>query len=114
MTYEKRIVVSLNDIRSISYECKACHAKVSFSPDKAFFPLDNCFQCKAQWVKGSPEYDSPGNYAGVSRQPPVSKLIAAIASVRDTDIAATNGFRVLFEFEETPTQSASQMSAPGQ
>jgi hypothetical protein len=113
MTYEKRIVVSLTDIHLISYECKACRAKVSFSPDKALPPAGNCFQCKSEWVKDRTEYESPGNYAGVMRQPPVSKLTAAIAAIRNPDIEAVHGFRVLLEFEEPSMRSVFQTSEPG-
>jgi hypothetical protein len=51
MTSERRIIARLTDIKLLSYECKKCGARVSFSPDSGPDAGDHCFQCNAEWYK---------------------------------------------------------------
>ncbi len=114
MTSERRIIVSLRDIKLISYECKKCGARVSFSPDAALDAGDFCFQCKQPWRNAMAQVDRVPMAVdmGMARQPTFFRLVQAVANMRNPEIEKTLGFRVLFEFEELPMQSVSQKSAP--
>jgi hypothetical protein len=108
MTSERRIMVSVADIKLISYECKKCKARVSFSPDSILEAASQCFQCRAPWtnaVIGENEQIGAVHYAALS---PARKLMTAIAGMRNPDVANSLGFRVLFEYEEPVMPSASQ------
>jgi hypothetical protein len=90
MTVERKIVVSTQDIKAISYECKACGAKVSFPPDKALDAMNQCFSCKTEWKKETPTVTREDGNA--------LKLAEAVAGLRMSE--QRYGFRVLFEFDE--------------
>jgi len=91
MTLERKIVVSTQDIKTISYECKTCGARVSFSPDKALDAMGQCFSCKAKWKEETPSVTREDGNA--------LKLAEAVAGLRMSE--QRYGFRVLFEFDET-------------
>jgi|SRR5712691_11411305 len=112
MTSERRIIVSLADIKLISYECKKCGARVSFSPDAVLGATELCFQCKHPWQ--SAYDDVPMPTPAYSVQSPTRKLSRAIASMRNPDVAGPLGFRILFEFEEPSMPLVSQTSTPRQ
>src|SRR5215467_4565302 len=103
MTSERRIVGSLQDIKSICYQCKKCGARVCFSPDASLEAASQCFQCRLKWV---PDFDntpvpipraSEYQYQSLSLS---MKLASVIAAFRNPEIAKTLGFHVLLEFEE--------------
>ncbi len=48
MTVERRIVVSLGDIRAVIFQCKTCATRVAVPPDK----LDEVRSYVAQWNPG--------------------------------------------------------------
>jgi hypothetical protein len=110
MTSERRIVVSLSDIKLVSYECKTCGAKISFAPDSKFDASNRCFQCKTEWRKDAPlaadfQPITPAEM-NASREAPSLRLMRAIADMRNPDIAGGYGFRVLMEFDEPTTLSS--------
>lgn len=98
MTYERRIVVSLDDILLVSYECKTCGARTSFSPDKTLEAASVCFQCRAEWQKGNVAASSTDPL--YTRKSLPLRLMEAVSSLRNPDIASNLGFKVLFEFQE--------------
>jgi len=101
MTSERRIIVSLGDIKLVCYECKQCRAKVSCSPDSSLDAAESCFQCRAEWQKKSdPQTDTRSMPAliNIGRQPPVLRLMRAISDMRNPDIAGKLGFRILPKF----------------
>ena len=59
MTSERRIIVSLGDIKYISYECKGCGAKISISPDAGLPAPPKCPQCKDDWLREQGHAPSP-------------------------------------------------------
>jgi len=106
MTFERRIVVSLGDIKLVCYECKSkgCRAKVCVSPDSSMEPPERCPQCKAEWQKRyDPQDDkrTPPTLIERGKQPSVVQLVRAVADMRNHEIAGPLGFRILLEFEET-------------
>lgn len=101
MTFEKRIVASLTDIKLISYECRECGAKISFSPEKTLEPQSQCFQCQAPWRPATYKSDDdPSLSARYVRESPFYRFLEALGHLRNPDVSAGLGFRVLLEFEE--------------
>ena len=106
MTFEKRLIAGLNDIKSVSYECKKCKARITFAPEKTLEPQHQCFQCQNLWQPIISESSLSDQH---SRESPFYRFIEAIAYLRNPDVTTRLGFRVVLEFEE-PTQSISQTS----
>jgi hypothetical protein len=112
MTCERRLLISLGDIKSISYECKFCGARISVSPDEAVIAPDRCVQCKKDWQSDDfvPQGAPTSRSLMEAALPWHFKLVRAICDGRNQEITKAAGFRILLEFEEPLTQSASQTS----
>ena len=105
MTSERRIVVGIEDIKSISLECNECKVRLTYSPDEMIDIPEVCPNslCRSIWnpriTKSAPtEFDSPASI----------KLLRAIDGVKVEKRAnevnnpkSENGFRILLEFDET-------------
>src|SRR5437016_5498931 len=102
MTREKRLVVSLGDIRAVTFECKEeiCKARVSVRPAELQRELmDACPSCKTRWW---------GTETGaVTQIPTVTSsyiaLVEALAAIAAGGTEETMKFRLLFEFDEPAT-----------
>jgi hypothetical protein len=107
MTSEKRILVSLADIKLICCECKECGARLSFNPDRAIEIPQQCLQCNFEWRKQPPTSVEPQRPTAVdisrAQQPADLRLTQSIADLRKQDIANALGFRLLLEFNEPRT-----------
>ena len=42
MTYERRIVVSLDEIKAVVFECGQCNSRTAIAPDKLTSIPENC------------------------------------------------------------------------
>lgn len=93
MTFEQKIVVGLEDIKAISFECAQCRTRVTMSPDDPQVPR-RCQKCDAVWVVGS-----PSNMAGTS---PHLNLAHAISEIRKQLKEKNVPFRILLEFDAAP------------
>jgi hypothetical protein len=91
MTFERKIVAGLGDIKAVSFECKRCLARLTVSPDKMELPMQ-CPACRERWVFTS------GDYNAVSASP-YENFITSLGRVR---LLLANGapFRILLEFSE--------------
>jgi len=96
MTLERKIVVCTQDIKTISYECKACGARITFPPDKVFERIaEVCFSCGERWLGlRNPSPEQP-----FSPSAPV-EMVRSIAQFRLFDRDGFYGFKVIMEFEE--------------
>jgi len=99
MTIEKRIIVGVEDIKLVSYECKKCGARISFTPDKPLDPAAQCFKCIHAWLPSSNSSD--GRESEYKRESLFYRLLEVIGLLRNPDVSKTYGFRVLFEFEQS-------------
>ena len=100
MTVERRIVVGLEDVQAICFEClkKGCGYKVSISPDAFERIPETCAQCGARWV--------PLNSSGVSVAKPwvFYSFANSLKTIRNLMQSGTPmEFRVLVEFHEPKT-----------
>jgi hypothetical protein len=92
MTFERKIVVGLDDIAAVSFECKQCQTRVTMLPDDIQVP-QRCQKCDSVWIIGD-----PSNYQSVTS--PHMNFINAIGQIRKH---LKNGapFKILLEFNET-------------
>ncbi len=91
MTIEHKIVVGLDDIMAVTFECNQCHSKLTVPPDKIKLPQD-CRQCGAEWFSG---VDMPYPTGGS----PYSSFIRALTTIR-SQLKDRMPFRILLEFDQ--------------
>jgi predicted RNA-binding Zn-ribbon protein involved in translation (DUF1610 family) len=93
MTVEHKVVVGLDDIKAIVFECLKCGAKVTRSPDSGREVPYTCSECRISWrdndTKGDVEH----------WQDCFSKFTKSIGDIRTLDKQRQGNFRILFEFE---------------
>ncbi len=90
MTLEHKIVVGLDDIKAVTFECNACHVKLTVAPDNIRLPHD-CRQCGAAWILEESEYPKGGN--------PYFAFARAVSTIRD-QLKNHAPFKILLEFDE--------------
>jgi hypothetical protein len=98
MTIEHKLVVGLNDIQGVVFECcnqeQACTSRVRISPDKGRIPA-HCPNCGVEWVRyplASIELSGT----------PFTKFVDLLAEVRKQQVDSSQypKFRILLEFDE--------------
>ena len=92
MTIERRIVVGLQDVKAVTFECEACHSRITMNPDRARDIPEQCAECKKKWAPH-------GFGMSGTAMSPFLNFVEALAKLR---IIGTNtaGFSILLEFEE--------------
>jgi hypothetical protein len=93
VTFEHKIVVGLDDIKAVSFECNNCHTRVTMPPGDIKVPM-KCHQCPQIWI----EVDI-SQYQAVAS--PYVNFITAIGKIR-TLLENKAPFKILLEFEDTP------------
>ena len=97
MTIERKIVVGLEDVQAISFECmgKGCGYRVTMSPDKAERIPESCGQCGLRWWPENP-------YGHISEKAwPFAKLLESLRAIRGwINSGSPLGFKILLEFKE--------------
>ncbi len=97
MTVERRIVVSLGDIRAVIFQCKACATRVAVLPEKlddATALLDKCSVCDAAWWSQ--------NATKLLAKPAASFVVflRALRQIGTPEASETVGFTLSLEFDE--------------
>ncbi len=92
MTFERKIVVGLDDIKAVSFECKQCQTRVTMLPDDLRVP-HHCQKCDCAWIIGD-----PANYQAVTS--PHLNFVNAIGQIRK-QLANGAPFRILLEFHDS-------------
>ena len=108
MTFDKTIVVGIEDIKSISLECTKCRVRMVISPDDVGVVPCECPNqtCRNEWAP--PQYPRANPYAPAESKIPVQvKLIQAIAGLRmkvgNDKVEQPGkpiGFRIFLEFAD--------------
>jgi hypothetical protein len=95
MTFERRIVVGLDDIRAVTLECVNvnCGSRLTISPDKLENLPQRCPRCAQQWIP--PE---PSNFTNADSAFP--NFLRGIAQIRTFIKNNLLGVKILLEFEE--------------
>jgi hypothetical protein len=102
MTFEHKIVVGLNDVKAVIYEClnKNCGARVIASPDTVQIPKQ-CPSCNEGWLSGEQ----------TSRQSDTSQEKNFVEALRQLRILGTKPlpFRILLEYDITPSSPVASL-----
>ncbi|MGD0471556.1 MAG: hypothetical protein ABSA54_24535 [Terriglobales bacterium] len=93
MTFENKIVVGLNDIKAVIFECSNCRARICVSPDKVQIPKE-CPSCNKGWRSAEKQ-------SFLSDTSQEMNFIDALAKLRVLETKPLP-FRILLEFEEEP------------
>lgn len=92
MTFERKIVVELGDIDSISLECVECKRRFTFHPDNPIKSPDVC-SCGHPWI---PKDALP---LGASDSPFV-RFFDAVKVIRTLVRNKSYGVKILLEYKE--------------
>jgi len=95
MTFERKFVVGLEDIASISLECTSCHRRMTFGPDDRV-PVPHNGPCGHEWIP----HAVPGAVSVNSMESPLGIFLRVVERIRA--ISATNpyGVRILLEYPD--------------
>lgn len=89
MTFENKIVVGLDDIKAITFECNQCRARLSLSPDSVHIPR-RCHNCENVWIVGNP--------TEVTSTSSLVNFVDSISRIRK-QLESGAPFRILLEYE---------------
>lgn len=92
MTIERKIIVGLEDIKAVTFECDVCHSRITMNPNKAHEIPFQCAECKKSWHPLPMQTD--GTIAS-----PFFTFLDALAKLRMVG-PKNAGFQILLEFEE--------------
>jgi hypothetical protein len=95
MTVERKIVVGLDDIQAVSFECEKCHSRLTLPPDKIGEIPQRCERCGQEWIALNISAYEP-NVAMDS----AVKFTTALQTVRTLIHNKKMGFKILLEFPE--------------
>jgi hypothetical protein len=93
MTFERKIVAGLDDIRAVVSECMKCHSRLAISPDNADTFPQRCSRCSQQWI-----LQDPTSYSSVDS--PMSNFLRGVAETRVLIKSGVLGVKILLEFDE--------------
>jgi hypothetical protein len=93
VTFERKIVVSLEEIRAITFECHKCKSRLTVSPDDIRDIPAACPHCNFSWRL--PEAANVGPLAS-----PPRNFAVGIREIRIRFGADVIGFKILLEFDE--------------
>ncbi len=103
MTFDRKIIVGIEDIKSISLECNNCKVRLTFPPDKILKIPSSCPSpsCNVDWL---PSLSYGANEPKVPIQMKlVSAIVGTLNRAKENQVERPNdvaGFRVLLEFDE--------------
>jgi hypothetical protein len=93
VTFEHKIVVGLEEIRAISFECHQCKTRLTVSPDDIRAIPTACPHCNFSWRLPKDEQ------AGPPGSPP-KNFAFGIKELKIRFTAEVIGFTILLEFDE--------------
>ena|ERR1035437_50449 len=95
MTVERKIVVGLEDVQAVTFECGKCLSRVTVPPDSIGDVPARCGRCGQEWITlNSSDYER--NVAMDS----TVKFTTALQTIRTLIHNKKMGFRILMEFPE--------------
>ena len=93
MTIERKIIIGIEDIKAVTFECTACLSRLSVNPERIGPKPLKCPHCQQNWswIEGR---------SGTSASPFVSftesiERLRALATNGDVSV----GFRILLQFD---------------
>jgi hypothetical protein len=99
MTVERKIIIGLEDIKAVVFECTSCLSRVSIPPQaRGNTRIPNeCPQCSAKW-----SVLDPLKYGDQISLTPHANLVTSIERLKSfsDELIKMAGFKILFELEE--------------
>lgn len=100
MTSERRLMMGLDDIRALAFECKACSARLTLVPAKVRpEQLGQCPSCATDWL----DLNQAPTGAGFGN--PFARFLGLFSRVleasKNDEKQLHIGFRLLLEFHES-------------
>jgi hypothetical protein len=97
MTFERKIVVGLEDIASISLECAnaQCKQRITFSPDTRGRQIPpSCSSCGHVWILHdvTVQFGVPGSLLGI--------FLQTVERIRAVNSSNPYGVRILLEYKD--------------
>ena len=93
VTFERKIVVGLEEIRAITFECHQCKSRLTVSPDDIRDIPTACPHCNFSWrLPEDPQAASVGS--------PPKNFAFGIKELKIRFGADVIGFKILLEFDE--------------
>jgi len=97
MTFERKIVVGLDDIKAVAFECKECTVRTTVPIEKLSpEPPRSCPSCKTTWW-GLP---SPGQHYVTTSGPAILAFVEGLLRSRNLLLEQKDSVRILFIFDE--------------
>ena len=90
MTIERKLVVSLGDIKSVSFQCNDCLYRVTISPEQ-IGGIPNACANGHRWLHGEHQ---------VAQRQPLVKFLEALVELRTLMANKVLGFQILLELDE--------------
>ena len=97
VTFERKIVVGLEEIRAISFECHKCKSRLTVSPDDLRDIPAACPHCNFSWRLPIDPDAGPVS--------PPKNFAVGIREIRIRFGADVIGFKILLEFDEPRTHA---------
>lgn len=95
MTVERKIVVGLEDVQAVTFECGKCGSRVTVPPDRGGDVPARCIRCGHEWIT-----PNMTNYEPNTAIDATVKFWTALQTVRTLIKNNKLGFRILLEFRE--------------
>jgi len=92
MTFDRKIVVSLDEISAVVFECNQCKARVVVQPERVTLPPTFCPNGHG-W-----NWNVASEHSEVAA--PAGAWVLSLNRLRLPDASQRYGFRVLLEFKE--------------
>ena len=93
MTFERKMVVGLDDIKAVTFECLECHSRLTLLPDNLVNFPKQCSRCPQEWIPAD-----PSTYSSVAS--PFSNFLRSVTQIRTLIGTNAIGVKILLEFEE--------------
>jgi hypothetical protein len=92
MTFERRLVVGLEEIKAIVFECNECKSRVAISPQSIEHPPHSCPRSHS-W-----NWDRPAERSMMASAH--QDFISGLKALRDPAREHSSGFKIFLEYEE--------------
>jgi protein-arginine kinase activator protein McsA len=94
MTIERRIVVGLNDIQAVSFECNKCFTKTTVPAEKLRGVPETCPSCNAVWI--ARQFSQQNHVEMASAYKTFTDSLVKIRTLMENGAP----FKILLEFSE--------------
>ena len=99
MVFEHKMIVGLEEIRSVIFECNECKSRTSIIPEKIGAIPRQCPNAH-KWNEGIRTKDS------VDSTSPFMEFIDLLNVLRRSEVNEQSGFTVFFEYEEPRNENS--------